>query len=148
MYIENVVIGIPVVNPSAIFSYDLDDWQNNEKAKTYYTEERYLPKILKDIGFVSSNSEVRRNKPNLCITLNKLDFIEVKWGKKKCWILVGLDNKDFYKYEQQEYRDKAFKLNEQSIKKHDYRDINMGYINAITGRSKKDAKNNISQKSI
>lgn len=146
MYIENVVIGSPIVEPLAIFSYNIDDWENNEKIKTCYTDERYLPKILKEIGFVKSTSEIRRNKPNLCVTLDKLDFLEVKWGKKRCWILVGLNNEDLEKYEQQEYRDKAFKLNEQSIKKHDYRDINMGYINAITGRSKKDAKNNISQK--
>lgn len=71
MHIENIVIGSPIVEPSTIFSYDLDDWQNNEEAKTYYTEERYLPKILKKIGFVNSTSEVRRNRKDLCITLNK-----------------------------------------------------------------------------
>ena len=128
MHIENVVIDSPIVNPSVIFSDNNDDWINNERIKTYYTSERFLPKILKEIGFVQSTSEVRRNKPKLCITLDKPDFLEVKWGKKKCWILVGLNK-------EQEYRNKAFKLNE-GHEEYTPRDIDINYINKMTGRDK------------
>jgi hypothetical protein len=91
-YIENIVIGEPIVPIKKLLCDNINskyDWDNIEKDKTYYTEERYLPKILVDIGFVKSISEVKRNKPQLNIKLNKLDFMEVKWGKNKCWIIVG-----------------------------------------------------------
>ena len=55
----------------------------------YYTEERFLPKIMVDLGIVKSISEVRRNKPELIINLNKLDYLEIKWGKSYLFILVG-----------------------------------------------------------
>lgn len=89
MYIENVVVGKPIVNEYQIFAIDINDWEKNEKEKTLYTDERYLPKIMVDCGIVKSISEVRRNKPQLCIVLNSLDFIELKWGKRKLWIIVG-----------------------------------------------------------
>ena len=89
MYVENVVIGSPIVSEESMFSTDLDDWFNNERQKTVHTDERFLPKILVDIGVVPSINEVRRNKPNLMRNLGSLDFIEVKWGKRKVWMLVG-----------------------------------------------------------
>lgn len=89
-HIENMVIGKPLVEPFIMFSNGtVEDWNNNESEKTYYTNERYLPKILKDIGFTKSTSEIRRNRKDLCVTLDKLDFLEIKLGKKKLWILVG-----------------------------------------------------------
>lgn len=96
-HIENVIIGFPVVPPSEVFAFDKDDWDNDEFQKTRWTEERNIAKVMKDLGFVSSTSEVRRNKPELCRTIpsDTLDFIEIKWGKKKLFILVGreTDNK-------------------------------------------------------
>ena len=91
MYVENIVIGKPIVEPFTMFSLDEDDWNKVEKEKTYYTDERFLPKILVDIGIYPSVSEIRRNKPELMIELNKLDFIEnLKVSKKRrLWILVG-----------------------------------------------------------
>ena len=89
MYIENVIVGSPIVSEESMFSTDADDWANNERQKTVHTDERFLPKILVDIGVVPSISEVRRNKPVLMCNLDTLDFIEVKWGKRKIWILVG-----------------------------------------------------------
>lgn len=91
MYIENIVIGKPLVEPSTMFSLNEDDWERAGKDKTYYTEERFLPKILVDIGIYPSVSEIRRNKPELMVELNKLDFIEnLKVSKKRrLWILVG-----------------------------------------------------------
>ena len=67
-----------------------------KKEKIYYTEERFLPRILVDIGIYPSVSEIRRNEPELMIGLNKLDSIDnMKVSKKRrLWILVGgLENK-------------------------------------------------------
>lgn len=46
MYIENIVIGKPIVEPSTMFATDLDDWNKVEKEKTYYTDERFFAKNL------------------------------------------------------------------------------------------------------
>ena len=91
MYIENIVVGKPIVEPSTMFAADEGDWERNEKEKTYYTDERFLPRILVDIGIYPSVSEIRRNKPDLMISLDKLDFINnLKVSKKRrLWILVG-----------------------------------------------------------
>lgn len=90
-YIENVVIGTPVAEPSLMFASDKNDWSKNEQDKTYYTEERFLPKILVELGIYPSISEIRRNKPNLMMSLSEVDFMnEIKVSKKrKFWILVG-----------------------------------------------------------
>lgn len=91
MYIENIVIGNPIVEPSSMFAKDEEDWNSVEKDKTYFTEERFLPRILVNIGIYPSVNEIRRNKPELMVTLDKLDFIDsLKVSKKrKVWILVG-----------------------------------------------------------
>jgi hypothetical protein len=88
-HIENIVIGNPIVESEVIFASSHDDWINNESKITVHTSERFLPKILVDIGFTPSTSEIRRNRKDLIRTLDKLEFIEIKIGKKKCWILVG-----------------------------------------------------------
>ncbi len=91
MYIENIVIRNPIVDPSLMFAKDEDDWNSIKKEKTYFTEKRFLPRILVDIGIYPSVNEIKRNKPELMITLDKLDFINcLKVSKKrKVWILVG-----------------------------------------------------------
>lgn len=90
-YTENIVIGKPIATPQEMFAKDEDDWLKIEKEKTYYTEERFLPKILVELGIYPSISEIRRNKPNLMISLDKVDFINnLKASKKRrLWILVG-----------------------------------------------------------
>lgn len=87
--VENIVIGKPLVQPQELLAYDNDDWINVEKAKTLFTEERNLPRLMKMSGIVSATSEVKRNRPDLCIDLNELDFKEIKWGKKRLFIIVG-----------------------------------------------------------
>lgn len=90
-YIENIVIGTPIVDPKDMFASSNDDWNAIEKEKTYYTDERFLPRILVDLGIYPSISEIRRNKPQLVKSLDRLDFIDslkVK-KKRKLWILVG-----------------------------------------------------------
>ena len=89
MYFENVVIGNPIVEPESIFAKDLDDWEKVEKEKTFYTNERFLPKILVEIGVAPSANEIRRNRKDLVKTLNELEYLEIKYGKKKIFILVG-----------------------------------------------------------
>ena len=67
----------------------MEDWEKNEKEKTFYTEERFLPKILVEIGATKSISEIRRNRKDLMITLDELDYKEIKLGKRRIFVLVG-----------------------------------------------------------
>mgnify|MGYP007038178173 CR=1 FL=1 len=70
-FIENVVIGHINVLAKDLFALNMTDWCVNEADKTYYTNERFLPKILVDLGIYPSISEIRRNRPDLFITLDK-----------------------------------------------------------------------------
>ena len=90
-YIENVVIGNIDTRESDLFAYDEKDWCQNEVDKTYYTNERFLPKILVALGIYPSVSEIRRNKPDLMVTLSAKDFIsKLKVAKKRyLWIAIG-----------------------------------------------------------
>ena len=63
--IQNVVIGEPVCEPWQMFAYDENDWEENEKKNTLFTEERFLPRILVECGVAKSVNEVRKNKPDL-----------------------------------------------------------------------------------
>ena len=89
-FIENIVIGHPIVDAMSqlISNGTIEDIQEETK-KTFYTEERNLAKILKEIGVVSSIGEVRRNKPNLCKDFTDLDCFWIKWGKRKFYVIVG-----------------------------------------------------------
>lgn len=88
-YVENIVIGKPIVDPCDMFTKNMEDWEKNEKEKTYYTEERFLPKILVEIGATKSVNEIRRNRKDLVVTLNDLAYLEIKLGKRRLFILVG-----------------------------------------------------------
>ena len=91
-YIENIVIGKPIAEPQQMFAKDENDWDMVEQEKTYYTEERFLSRILVELGIYPSISEIRRNKPNLMISLDDVDFIDnLKVSRKRrLWILVGI----------------------------------------------------------
>ena len=84
---RNVVVGKPLSNPFELHGEDEEEY-------TLFTEERFLPAILVEAGVVKSRSEVRRNKPDLCITLDKLDCLEIKWGKNKIYIIVGMSKEN------------------------------------------------------
>lgn len=88
-HIENIVIGKPIVDEWMIFGLDKNDWETVEKDKTMWTEERNLAAIMKELGIVKSVSEVRRNKPQLVVPLTNLDYLEIKWGKHRLFVLVG-----------------------------------------------------------
>jgi len=74
----DIVIGTPLVPPAELGFSD-----------PIVTTERFLPKLLVNLGIFKSTSEVRRNKPELWATLDKPDILELKIGKRKLWILVG-----------------------------------------------------------
>ena len=86
---DNIVIGKPLCSPVELFSYNLQDWEETELKKTMFTQERFLPRIMVDCGMVKSTSEIKRNRPELCISLDEVDFKTIKWGKKFIWIMVG-----------------------------------------------------------
>ena len=89
-YIENIVIGTPLVSAKELLSANDNDWINVEFEKTLFTNERSLPNILVQLGIYPSISEIRRNKPELMIRLDKIDFINIKPKKKRpLWIVVG-----------------------------------------------------------
>ena len=91
-YIENIVIGNPLIPDYDLLAKDSIDWALNEIKKTFYTEERFLPRILVEIGIYPSVSEIRRNRPDLMTELNQLDFIDkLKVAKNRyVWIIVGV----------------------------------------------------------
>ena len=87
-HIENIVIGRPIAEPKEFFAIDNKDWEEIEKDKTLFTEERFLPKILVELGIYKSINEIRKNKPELVKELNEMDYIDkLKVSKKKfLWI--------------------------------------------------------------
>ena len=85
----NVVIGKPLVDPKTLLALDDFDWKNNEQPQTLFTETRYLPAVMKESGVVQSTSEVRKNRPDLNISLENPDCLWVKWGKKRLYVIVG-----------------------------------------------------------
>ena len=87
---QNVVIGKLLCDEKDLFAYNEDDWIENESKLTLYTDERFLPRILVQAGIVKSVSEVKRNKPEFMRELQPYDFIEIKWGKKRLYIGVGV----------------------------------------------------------
>lgn len=86
---QNVVVGKPIIEVETLFATDKKDWEENERQNTLFTETRFLPSIMKEAGIVKSTGEVRRNRPELMITLNSLDFLKIKWGKRYLYIAVG-----------------------------------------------------------
>lgn len=85
----NVVVGKPLVSPEILLALNKEDWEQNEKKVTLFTETRYLPAIMKEAGIVSSTNEVRRNNQKYNVSLDKLDCMMVKWGKKFLYIVIG-----------------------------------------------------------
>ena len=85
----NVVIGKPLVDPKTLLALNDLDWKNNEQPHTLFTETRYLPAVMKEAGLVQSTSEVRKNRPDMNISLENPDCLWVKWGKKRLYVIVG-----------------------------------------------------------
>ena len=94
---QNVQVGYPIVAISDLIPADEFD-------QTFGTETRYLPKIMVEAGIVKSTSEVRRNRPDLCITFpdDMTDCLTIKWGKKFLFIIIG---KKYPQYISEWYKD-------------------------------------------
>lgn len=86
---HNVVIGKPLIEPWVLLAHDRQDQLETEEKDTLFTDTRFLPAIMKEAGVVSSTGEVRRNRPEYCINLDEVDCINIKWGKKRLYIIVG-----------------------------------------------------------
>jgi Na+-transporting NADH:ubiquinone oxidoreductase subunit NqrE len=82
--IENIVIGEPIIEVRELLG-------ENFIEKTYFTQERFLPKILKDCNLVASTSWVRKNKPEYFAVLDNVGTLEVSLGKKKkpIYVIIG-----------------------------------------------------------
>ena len=78
---ENIVIGKPLVELSLLLGENQND--TSFIKNTHFTNERFLPNILKELELVPSNSWVRKNKPKLFIALNTPTVIDLRLGKKK-----------------------------------------------------------------
>lgn len=80
----NVQVGYPIVPLSELIPVE-------EFSDTISTMSRYLPKIMVEAGIVSSTSEVRRNRPDLCKMYpdDMTTCEEIKWGKKRLYVVVG-----------------------------------------------------------
>jgi len=85
----NVIIGTPLVHPSKLFASSMEDWETNERPQTLFTSTRFLPTAMKEAGLVSSTSEVRRNRKELCVELQTPNFFLLKWGKRFLTVAVG-----------------------------------------------------------
>jgi len=86
--IENIVIGKPLVSLDTLLG-DESNPNYNWQEITVYEDEIFLPKLLVKHGFTSSVKEIRRNRPDLVINLETPDFLEIKLGKKKLWVVIG-----------------------------------------------------------
>ena len=86
---QNVVIGIPLIEPWQLISSSKEEFETFDKQNTLFTDERFLPAILVETGIVKSRGEVKRNKPELWVTLNQPDCLLVKWGKQRLFVVIG-----------------------------------------------------------
>ena len=86
---HNIVIGKPLVDAWTLISSTEEEFQKSDKNDTLFTNERFLPALLVEAGVVKSRGEVKRNKPELCISLDTPDCLWVKWGKQRIWVVIG-----------------------------------------------------------
>lgn len=78
----DIIVGKPLL-PTDYLGFDMGD------VPCHYTEERFLPRILVTMGVFRSTGEVKKNRPDLFRTLDKLDMEELKVGKRVIWLLIG-----------------------------------------------------------
>lgn len=76
-------ITVPNWGPDTISSVR-DVVRNNERVYgidiTILTDETWLPLVLSQVGLFASNSEVRRNRPELWRDVQKNETIKFQWG--------------------------------------------------------------------
>lgn len=77
-----VVVGEPLITLNEI---GLDCCSHN----TVYTNERFLPNIIVELGIFNSKSEIRKNRKDLFRTLDQLDWLTFKFGHRVLDVVVG-----------------------------------------------------------
>lgn len=99
-HIENIIVGRIKPTFYELFAYDKEDWDSIERDQTLFTNERSLARILVEIGFAPSVNEIRRNRPDLMRNLTQFDFLEIKYGKKRCFIAIGEQDQTYKEKEE------------------------------------------------
>lgn len=66
----NIIINNPLVSIQTLLSKNEYDWFDNELKITKFETEKFLPKLLVKYNIFKSISEVRKNRPDLILTLN------------------------------------------------------------------------------
>ena len=56
-----------------------------------FTKERRLDKVLVEAKVFSSLSQVRKNRPGLCRELIVPECLDIKVGKKRIYVVVGIE---------------------------------------------------------
>ena len=87
--VHNIVIGNPLVPVWKLLSDSEEDFDRFDKRDTLFTDERFLPAALVEAGVSKSRSEIRRNRPDLCVRLDSPDCFSVRIGKNFLYIVVG-----------------------------------------------------------
>ncbi len=90
-HIENVVIGNPIVDVKQLLTENDEEW-DVEFEKTLFTDERFLPRILVNLGIFKSTSMVKKNRPELFKVLNQIDCLDLKIGRHRLYIIIGENN--------------------------------------------------------
>lgn len=86
---DNVIIGKLLVDPHHLFALNENDWIDNERDNTLFTEDKFIPKVMVQAGIVTSASEVRRNRSDLVREVKENSFEIIKWGKKFLFVACG-----------------------------------------------------------
>lgn len=88
-YIENIIVcDTPWESPvQDLLSNGTIDDMNLEFGRTLYTHDRFIPQILLHLGWIKSKGEVKRNKPELFREIKQGEYLEIKWRKRKLWIV-------------------------------------------------------------
>lgn len=88
MHIENIVLSNAVLDPFGLLSNGtILDWEYEREQTLFDVDETFLPRILVLAGIVPSTSEVKRNRPDLWRNVPEGQFTEVKWGKRRLFII-------------------------------------------------------------
>lgn len=86
-YYENIVVTSTSLDVFSLLTNGTSiDWKN-EIEKTFMTTERFLPRLLVEMGLARSTSEIKRNRQDLWIELPYNQYNEIKYGKHKIFIV-------------------------------------------------------------
>jgi hypothetical protein len=93
----NKVFGKPsttVIIGHILSSLDSLGHDTKEDGEPVFTDERSIPRILVALGFAKSNSEVKRNRPDLDKKVEPNTTHFVKFGRNLVFIVGGFTTKE------------------------------------------------------